>query len=201
MQEFYIIILTICIFLLTVITFRYIKHTMKWGNIKTYTFILCMLLILSGLTIYNIFEADDYFYIVKIFWNVYLLFILSCHDIDKKLLPVRILSLGIFISIIFMFFEPQSRAFELVLTGIFMGGLILLISYISKGGVGRGDAIVFLIIGFMHGAEKSILLFLVTIFITGLLGIVLFVIKKANRRMELPLVPFILLATLITEFL
>ncbi len=187
--------------LLSVITFIYLKYRIKLRNTTTLVCILFMTLVLAGVVFYNIIGENDSLYIAKVFWSMYLLFLLTFHDLDEKLLPRRILSFAIAISIILICFEPQNRIAELILTGIVAAVLLSLTSYVSKGGIGMGDAIVFLFLGFMQGAEKTILILLVTIFITGVIGIVLFGIKKANRKMELPFVPFVLLAFVITEFL
>lgn len=84
--------------------------------------------------------------------------------------------------------ETLPAAFLGVLTGVFL----LLISYVSQGGIGAGDGLVFVVMGLvLHVWENSMVL-LLALTLSGVVGGSLLVLRRVQRKSMLPFVPFIL---------
>ncbi len=76
--------------------------------------------------------------------------------------------------------------------GAVIGIMMLFISYATGGGIGAGDGIVAVVLGWYLGIWQVLLLFLLAFFSAGLLGGLLLLTKTAGRKSRLPLLPFLL---------
>ncbi len=75
--------------------------------------------------------------------------------------------------------------------GMIPGGFLIGLSWFSKGQVGIGDGIVFVVSGIFLGFfETGVLLFLSLLF-AAFSGGILLVLKRLKRKDSLPFVPFI----------
>lgn len=84
--------------------------------------------------------------------------------------------------------ETLPTAFLGVLTGVFL----LFVSYVSQGGIGAGDGLVFVIMGLvLHVWENSMVL-LMALTLSGVVGGSLLVLRCVQRKSMLPFVPFVL---------
>lgn len=84
----------------------------------------------------------------------------------------------------------------LVVSGL-IGGLVLfgalaLLSHVTKGGVGFGDAKLFGALGFMYGVYGVFATIFLALIVCSLFGIVLLVTRKGRWKDKLPFVPFTL---------
>ena len=80
--------------------------------------------------------------------------------------------------------------------GVVVGIFLLLISRITKGAVGEGDAILLMITGMLLCFEENLILLLAASVLAAVWGIILMVVHKADRREELPFVPFLFISYL-----
>lgn len=75
--------------------------------------------------------------------------------------------------------------------GITVGIFIVVLSVLTRGGIGIGDGIIFMICGLLFGLyENSILLFLSLVFSAVASG-VLIITKHVGRKYTLPFAPFV----------
>lgn len=80
---------------------------------------------------------------------------------------------------------------EYILSGLVAGGTIAITHYISKGGIGGGDAEAFLICGLFLGIEKTIIVTLLSFTIATILGLSLVLLKRRKFKDSMPFIPFI----------
>lgn len=78
--------------------------------------------------------------------------------------------------------------------------LLLLIAYVSKGGMGGGDVKLFAVIGFVLGWKLMLLSFMLSTFYGAFFGILAMALRLVKRRQPIPFGPFIALGTLTAYF-
>ena len=129
-----------------------------------------------------------------------LLLILSVCDIKQKKIPAFI-PVGDSILNLTVRFCLEKAFWEYFLcgTGIFL--FFWLVGRVTKGQIGSGDALVFLMIGTEFGVMKSIGLVYLSFFLAFLAAVFFFFIKKKGKRYEIPFVPFISLAYLLLLYI
>lgn len=85
-----------------------------------------------------------------------------------------------------------------ILGACICGFLILLIMYVSKGGMGSGDAIVAAAIGGVMGAWMGCLALYISFMCGGLTALSLLLVHKVGRKDHLPMVPFFAIGSFCT---
>lgn len=85
------------------------------------------------------------------------------------------------------------------LTAMLPGICCFMISLLTKEELGYGDSLAITVCGFSLGAEKIIGLLMGGFFLAALWAAGLCVFRGANRKKEIPLMPFLLLSFVIQE--
>ena len=120
---------------------------------------------------------QNFFYLTA---EIFFLSLITCTDFeqyvifDKMLLPFAILEIFFAVS---LNFELQSK----IITGIFCGGIFLLIA-IFTGGIGGGDIKLVTILGFLFGAEKILNVLAISCIFGGISAAILIFAKKKDRK-------------------
>lgn len=68
----------------------------------------------------------------------------------------------------------------------------MLTSIVTNEEVGKGDAVILSTIGIFLGLKKTILVLIYALFSTIIIGGILLLIRKKNKKYKIPFVPFIL---------
>ena len=79
-----------------------------------------------------------------------------------------------------------------LLWGFVPGVLLLLVSYMTKDAVGKGDGLIFLMTGCWLDGSENFRMFSGTLILSGVFAGILLMTKKVRRKTELPMTPFIL---------
>ena len=79
-----------------------------------------------------------------------------------------------------------------ILLGMGIGGGLLIMSLLSKGGIGVGDGIVVLISGIYLGVQENCFLLLLALLVSSLYSGFLWIGKKVDRKKKIPFIPFLL---------
>ena len=131
---------------------------------------------------------------IKIILGVFLI-INTITDIRNKSIKIPVLAVFSIIGIImYIMIRPVAVISEI--GGIITGTLFIVISYLTKGKIGMGDALLMTVTGIYLGAEQNIILIMEALFITLLYSIVLIIFKKAGRDREIAFAPFMLISFL-----
>ncbi len=136
--------------------------------------------------------------------SIGILAISTLWDIRFKKIPFYLMAAGILPGLILLglrFGQSTGSTFggKLMETaGCFLPGLFLfLLSFLTERKVGMGDGVLLLIIGAMEGGRITGFVFCWGLFLQSLFAVVLVILKKADRKTELPFVPFLLMGRLI----
>ena len=85
-----------------------------------------------------------------------------------------------------------------ILPGFIPGLLCLLIAKLSKESIGYGDAFMLIAIGTFCPITELLFLLLCGFLMAGIVSILLLVLKKRNKKEEIPLIPFLLSGYVLT---
>lgn len=121
------------------------------------------------------------------------LFVMAIYDIRRKEIQlecsvvVAVLLAMIQVCLVFRGQEPVWAAF----LGILIGVVLIGISILTKGEIGIGDGILFVISGLLFGIyENGVLLFLSLLF-TAMASGILVLSRRVGRKYTLPFAPFV----------
>ena len=85
-----------------------------------------------------------------------------------------------------------------ILLGIAEGGMLILLSFLTGGGIGIGDGLICCACGILLGAKDNFTMFSIAFLICAIFSLVLIVCKKIGRKSTVPFVPFLIPAFLLT---
>lgn len=88
-----------------------------------------------------------------------------------------------------------------LVVGCIPGIVAAVLSAVTRGKLGIGDAIVILAVGIWCGIDKTGLILMIALACAALVAAVLLVIKKATRKTALPFIPFIFAGYITCEIL
>lgn len=115
--------------------------------------------------------------------------ICSIEDIKRREVEVfSILGFGALGFVIHLF--NMSLGIGDMLLGMSVGAVLFLVSILSKGRVGKGDALMVMVSGIYVGFWNNLLLLWGASTMTGVAGLIFFGIKK--RKIDMPFAPFLL---------
>lgn len=128
-------------------------------------------------------------------WFTLLFVTISVSDIYYQLIPNHIL-LFFGIGIIFLSFaEPQLMLMRLV-GSIGSFTFLLLFAWFSRGGIGGGDVKLYVLIGAVLGLPLAF----ISLFLSTLIGLVWFGLRRTPQKQAIPFAPSIALASMLTYF-
>ena len=88
-----------------------------------------------------------------------------------------------------------------ILLDLIPGLLMYVLSKLSPRSIGEGDALVLIFIGSVVGYMKEMQFLIISVFLAGLIALILFALKKVDRDTKLPFVPFLSVGVLAGGFL
>ncbi|MCX7710830.1 MAG: A24 family peptidase [Clostridia bacterium] len=119
-------------------------------------------------------------------------------DIQQKIIPERLILGGILLGTGLLFVNPELTYINAILGAIVVGGALWLVSVISKGALGLGDAKLMGCTGLFLGMERNLSSLAIAVVLSGLVGAALLIKSTTNKRREIPFAPFILAGVLIS---
>lgn len=140
-------------------------------------------------------------YIVLINSLVLLAFI----DYMQRIIPNKILLLMIVLRLLFITVEItlyNHMIYSILLSyflGLVAGGVVFLLSaLILKNSIGMGDVKLVAVIGFYVGIGNLFSCVMLSLIISFIVGVILILAKKINRKDFIPFAPFLMLGTFLT---
>ena len=116
---------------------------------------------------------------------------------ERKIMMIPVYMCFVIVSIELIGVESEEKLF-MTIAGVVPGIFLLLISFMSGEGIGRGDAYLTMAAGLMAGLEEIMWVLLSASVLAGLFALVLTVAKRRSSKeecllkQEFPFVPFIL---------
>jgi leader peptidase (prepilin peptidase) / N-methyltransferase len=134
-------------------------------------------------------------------WTLISLFIIiTVSDLAYMLIPDKILLFFAGIFIIERFFIPLTPWWDSLLAATIGFVLLLIISIVSKGGMGGGDIKLYALIGFVVGTKILLLSFFLATLIGAIVGIIGIATGILERKKPIPFGPFIAVGALLAYF-
>ncbi|AIF43210.1 A24 family peptidase [Virgibacillus sp. SK37] len=131
---------------------------------------------------------------------VSMLMILFVADITYMLIPDKVLLFFLPLFVILRVVEPLDTWWSSIVGAIVGFVLLAAIILISRGGMGAGDMKLFGLLGIVLGVKGVLLAFFLSCMIGAIIGIILLVSGKIDRKQPIPFGPYIVAASLITYF-
>ena len=119
-----------------------------------------------------------------------LLVVGSIFDIKYKSLPGWFLMIGGALAVGLAAFLKPVSLWEMA-GGLFLGLLLLGISLVTRGALGKGDGIFLAIIGLNLGFSTVFSIFTGALLLAAMLAILLMIIKRVNKDTAFPFLPFL----------
>ena len=129
-----------------------------------------------------------------------LLIIITVSDIAYMLIPDKVLLPFGILLIISRIFSPLNPWWDAFVGAVIGFGILFLIAFVSKGGMGGGDIKLFFVIGLVLGSKLTILALFVSSIIGLVAGVSQLVWKKKGRKHPVPFGPWIALGSVVTYF-
>lgn len=117
-------------------------------------------------------------------------------DIKYKMIPISVILLFGAVSILF-FILIYRDVWINHLEGACVGILILVVSKVTKGSIGEGDALLLIFLGLLLGLREVGLILIIAVTLGAVWSGILIVFRKANRKTAFPFVPFLLTSYII----
>lgn len=130
------------------------------------------------------------------FTAVVLVLAASIIDIRERRIPDKLVLAGAFVGLLISLIDPQRGFLTGLLGGIRAGAVLILVRYITKGGLGLGDVKLFSCVGIYLRFEDTVSAMFIAAVLSGLYSLALICINKDNNKLELPFAPFILAGVL-----
>lgn len=112
-------------------------------------------------------------------------------DLRKKEVNISLCISVALVGLIYEIFISKTDILSIIL-GILPGIFLMLTSIVTNEEVGKGDAAILSTIGIFLGLKKTILVLIYALFSTIIIGGILLLIRKKNKKYKIPFVPFIL---------
>ena len=125
---------------------------------------------------------------------------MAVKDIKYRKINGYICLVMIMVSFLIRVKIKQDADFTILLDFI-PGVLIYVLSKLSPRSIGDGDALVLIFIGSVVGYMKEMQFLIISVFLAGLIALILFALKKVDRDTKLPFVPFLSVGVLAGGFL
>lgn len=185
-----------------IITGVYIKYDIISANKKENNKQWASVIILGVLTAYlNILLLRQNYRIhtcINLIAVYTILAILAGIDWKKKIIPNTVLGVGFLIKILLLFYEwmayPDTfkETFFHAAAGFGLGLLfLLLLSFMTRHGIGYGDVKMFAWLGFCMGFSDAYSILFYSALAAAAAGAYLLLVKKEEKRKQLPFAPFV----------
>lgn len=133
--------------------------------------------------------------IVRIVIIIGVLLLCAYGDIREKKISVYTIIAGIGVTLLLDFIQKDISLMNVLLGGG-LGVALVIVSKLTKGAFGMGDAMLVGMIGVSLGLFGSLLVLFYSLLITSVVSVVLLLLKRVKKQTQMPFVPFLLLGYL-----
>lgn len=150
------------------------------------------------LSLYLNFRISPQFFIYALLCTS--LIIIAFIDLEYKIIPDVITLPGIIIGLTLSLTIPHITLINSI-KGFLLGGVLFyIIAILSRGGMGGGDIKLIAMVGSFLGWKNVLLTIFLGSLFGSIVGIVLIILKKKNRKDMVPFGPFLSLGAIISIF-
>lgn len=116
--------------------------------------------------------------------------IVSAVDIYKREIPLKS-SMVCLLLIILMSLSIDKTKITTILLGLLIGLLLLALSMITKGSIGFGDGIMFLVVGSALGFAGTLTVLAGSLILASVTAVILMVFCHVGKKYRIPFAPFV----------
>lgn len=121
--------------------------------------------------------------------------------LDKLLIPLGTIGvIFIFVNSLLYNYILYSKMADALIGSFLGGGLLFIINYLSRGGIGWGDIKFGFVIGIWLGWQHTLITLMLAFILGGIVGIVLIVFKLKEKKDYIPFGPFLSFAMFVNYF-
>lgn len=129
-----------------------------------------------------------------------MLFMIFTSDLISMVIPNRVLLLFLPIFIILRILSPLEPWWSALVGGAVGYFIIFIIILVSRGGMGAGDMKLFGVLGIVLGWKVVLVAFFLACFFGAIIGIIMQLLGRTERKQAIPFGPYIVLGSLIAYF-
>ncbi|MGG0656756.1 prepilin peptidase [Rummeliibacillus pycnus] len=129
-----------------------------------------------------------------------LLVIITVSDIVYMLIPDKVLLPFALVLIIMRIFSPLDPWWDAIVGAAVGFGILFVIAFVSKGGMGGGDIKLFFVIGLVLGFKLTIVALFMSAVIGLVAGVVQLMWQKKGSKQPIPFGPWIAVGSVLTYF-
>ncbi|MCR4649007.1 MAG: prepilin peptidase [Lachnospiraceae bacterium] len=118
-------------------------------------------------------------------------------DIRKNEVGIIMPVLNALAAIVFIFVF-KDMGIPGVLIALAEGIFVIILSFLTKEGIGLGDGIILCSTGLMLGWKNNLIMIFIACFISAFVSVLLMIFMKADKKTKIPFVPFMIPAFLVT---
>lgn len=118
------------------------------------------------------------------------LLIAACYDFRSKKVPWVFLCGGIITAIILQCLDKNQNAADKIISYL-PGAVLITVSWITRESIGYADGLGILTTGILMGGRHCLFVICISLCLVSLTGIVLLILKKADRNTRIPYFPFL----------
>ncbi|MCX7746830.1 MAG: A24 family peptidase [Clostridia bacterium] len=123
----------------------------------------------------------------------------SFKDIETKKVPKELVIFSLITGILMVLTTMNISIMTDAFLGLLCTSIILFfISLVTKGGMGKGDIMIFSCAGIYLGLQNVLSAMLLSTFLSGVAGLAVLVFRLSNRKDFIPFIPFMFVGTMIT---
>lgn len=127
-------------------------------------------------------------------WICFLfLLLLSVRDIRERKINIVLILPGVILA----FYQMPGGFLRAAVPGFLFSIFVFVLSFLTKEAIGMGDAFAVLLCACYLPFYSLFLIFAAGLFMAGIAGVFLILIRKGNRKTEMPYLPFLTLSYLI----
>ena len=165
--------------------FEYIKSSAK----EKKTLLIYGFIILIEIILFTLMGMDIMFYMY--YFVILILYRIILIDYKTTYIDNKLLIIFAVISILSLVVDNGVSLVGRILTGILSYVLLAIVSKVTDGALGMGDAKILGLLGLILGFDGLLSVLLVSSIVVFLISVVLIIKSRANKNKELPFTPYI----------
>jgi prepilin signal peptidase PulO-like enzyme (type II secretory pathway) len=152
---------------------------------------------LAFTTFFMLFKINGFF--ISSCTLVTILITAAIIDVREKMIPDKLIAFSIVTGLAMLIINPQNTIYDAFTGVLIIGGILFIVSLLSKGAIGMGDVKLITCSALYIGGSRLMTALTVSFILSGIAGVIVLLKYRENRRKEIPFAPFLLIGTIIAQ--
>ena len=176
--------------LLSAVVNRVFRSKDAIPNRRTASMIINAIIMAGSCSLFCYYYGFTYRFIIYTMLTVNLLYI-SNYDIREQTVSFEMIAAAVVCALAVLIYNKDNIWWNYIVSGIGFTLIFVLVSRLTRGAIGIGDALITGVIGLYLGFYQTLAVIIYALFISGIVSLVLFIMKKVSRQTPLPFAPFL----------